>query len=92
MTDLRFFTVREVAELMKVTPPTVHRWIKDGLDGRKLRACHIGEYRIEENDLRKFLRLEKSDESQSFVPRSSVPTRDEINRVLQEHCVGGLNE
>ncbi len=45
-------TVREVADLLKVSEVTVRRWIKDG----ELRAIDIGKgWRIGTNDLDAFL-------------------------------------
>ena len=41
-------TVKETAEIFKVKPLTVHRWIKDG----KIRAVKIiGSVRIEESEI-----------------------------------------
>ena len=57
MTD-RYLTIPEVAELLKVHPRTVRRWIKAG----KLKATALPgrgsvgvEYRISEADLQAFL-------------------------------------
>jgi excisionase family DNA binding protein len=43
-----FYTAHEVAERLKLTPATIHRYIRTG----KLQATRIGRnYRISENDL-----------------------------------------
>lgn len=48
----RYQTVREVAELLKVSEATVRRWIRDG----ELRAIDIGKgWRIGADDLGAFL-------------------------------------
>lgn len=52
MSHQQYQTVREVAELLKVSEVTVRRWIKDG----ELRAINIGKgWRIGANDLETFL-------------------------------------
>ena len=50
--DEEMYTPAEVAEYLKVDIRTVYRWIR----GEEMDAIQFGrEYRISENDLRKFL-------------------------------------
>ena len=52
MEELRIYTVKEVADLLKVSKMTVSRYIQSGkLKSRKLGRMH----RIADDDLRKFL-------------------------------------
>ena len=52
MTEIRVYTVEEVATIMKVTKTTVYAYIKSG----KLKAKKIGKYyRITEENLKAFL-------------------------------------
>ena len=52
MTEIKVYTVDEVAELLQVTRTTVYAYIKSG----KLKAKKIGKYyRITEENLRAFL-------------------------------------
>ena len=52
MEELRIYTVKEVADLLKVSKMTVSRYIKAG----KLKSSKLGRmYRIADDDLRKFL-------------------------------------
>lgn len=53
----KFYTIEEVAELLKVAYLTVYRWIQAG----KLEAVKAGkQYRIKHTQLDKFLSLHKS--------------------------------
>jgi excisionase family DNA binding protein len=52
---IRFFTIPEVAERLRVCTRTVRRWIKAG----DLIAHRIGGVRIAESDLRAFLALRR---------------------------------
>ena len=53
---IRFFTITEVAECVRVAPRTVRRWIKAGdLVVHRVR----GAVRISEDDLRAFLALHR---------------------------------
>ena len=47
----KFFTAQEVAKKLRVSERSVMRYIK----AKKLRAIKIGQWRIKEIDLRKFL-------------------------------------
>jgi len=48
----KLFTVREVAELLKVNIMTIYRWIKEG----KIKQTKIGRsVRIDESELNKFI-------------------------------------
>ncbi len=52
MTEIKVYTVDDVAELLQVTRTTVYAYIKSG----KLKAKKIGKYyRITEENLRAFL-------------------------------------
>jgi len=48
----KLYTLGEVAKYLRVSERTLFRYIKSG----KLRAHHIGQWRISEKDLRKFLK------------------------------------
>lgn len=49
---IKFYTVPETAQALKVTPQTIRAWIKEG----KLRSQRIGRpILITENNLREFL-------------------------------------
>ena len=53
MTDtVQYYTIKEVAEMLKVAYLTVYRWVKDG----KIEAYKLGkEYRIKKTDIEKFV-------------------------------------
>ena len=52
MAEEKFYTVDEVAIILKVNPMTVYRWIKAG----KLKSYKAGkQYRVKKEDLDKFL-------------------------------------
>lgn len=52
--DIKFYTAKEVADLLGFHVNTVRRHIKQG----KLKAIKIGRgYRIEENDLKEYLKM-----------------------------------
>lgn len=52
MEELRIYTVKEVADLLKVSKMTVSRYIQSG----KLKSSKLGRmHRITDTDLRKFL-------------------------------------
>ena len=52
MEELRIYTVKEVADLLKVSKMTISRYIQTG----KLKSSKLGRmYRITDDDLRKFL-------------------------------------
>jgi len=52
MTNEQYYTIEEVAEMLKVVYLTVYRWIQDG----KLKAYKAGkQYRINKTDLDRFI-------------------------------------
>ena len=52
MTEEKYYTIEEVAEMLKVVYLTVYRWIQDG----KLKAYKAGkQYRINKSDLDGFI-------------------------------------
>jgi len=52
MTDEQYYTIEEVAKMLKVAYLTVYRWIQDN----KLPSVKAGkQYRIKKNDLDNFL-------------------------------------
>lgn len=52
MEDEKYYTIQEVADMLKVAYLTIYRWIK----GNKLNAVKAGkQYRIKKSDLDKFL-------------------------------------
>jgi putative molybdopterin biosynthesis protein len=52
MTEEKYYTIEEVAEMLKVVYLTVYRWIQDG----KLKAYKAGkQYRINKTDLDRFI-------------------------------------
>lgn len=56
MTDEQYYTIEEVAKMLKVVYLTVYRWIHDG----KLSALKAGkQYRIKKEDLDTFLKSYK---------------------------------
>lgn len=56
ITATKFYTIEEIAELLKVSYLTVFRWIQAG----KLSAYKVGKgYRIEVSDLMSFLEKSK---------------------------------
>ena len=55
-TATQFYTIEEIAELLKVSYLTVFRWVQAG----KLTAYKVGkQYRIDVQDLNKFLEESK---------------------------------
>lgn len=55
-TATQFYTIEEIAELLKVSYLTVFRWVKAG----KLTAYKVGkQYRIDVQDLNNFLEKSK---------------------------------
>jgi len=52
MTEEQYYTIKEVAKMLKVVYLTVYRWIQSG----KLTAYKVGkQYRIKKSDLDKFM-------------------------------------
>lgn len=52
MTEEKYYTIEEVAKMLKVVYLTVYRWIQDG----KLKAYKAGkQYRINKTDLDRFI-------------------------------------
>jgi len=48
----KLLTIKEVAEILRVSERSVNRYIEAG----RLRASRIGQWRIKQSDLEKFLR------------------------------------
>ena len=56
MTGEQYYSIKEVATMLKVAYLTVYRWIKSG----KLKAVKAGkQYRIKKEDLDKFIKRQK---------------------------------
>ena len=56
MTDEQYYTIEEVAKMLKVAYLTVYRWIQSG----KLNSNKAGkQYRIKKTDLDKFIERHK---------------------------------
>lgn len=56
MTNEQYYTIEEVAEMLKVAYLTVYRWIQDG----KLDAVKAGkQYRIKDSDLETFIKIKR---------------------------------
>jgi len=54
MVDDKYYTLKEVASLLKVTYMTVFRWVK----GNKVKAVKAGkQYRIRQEDLNDFINV-----------------------------------
>ncbi len=51
MTEDKFLTIKEVAEILRVSGRSVNRYIKAG----KLKASRIGQWRIKQSDIDKFI-------------------------------------
>jgi excisionase family DNA binding protein len=49
----KLLTIKEVAKILRVSERSVNRYIESG----KLRASKIGQWRIKESDLERFLKL-----------------------------------
>ena len=47
----KLFTLKETAKILRVSERTIMRYLKSG----KLKACKLGQWRIKESDLNKFL-------------------------------------
>ena len=47
----KLFTLKETAQILRVSERTVMRYLKSG----KLKASNLGQWRIKESDLNKFL-------------------------------------
>lgn len=57
MTEEKYYTIEEVAKMLKVVYLTVYRWIQDG----KLKAYKAGkQYRVEKEDLNNFVKNYKN--------------------------------
>lgn len=57
MTEEQFYTVDELAQILKVNPMTVYRWIKTN----KLMSLKAGkQYRVKKEDLDNFLNNKKN--------------------------------
>jgi len=53
----RLLTLKEVAKILRVSERSVNRYIEAG----RLRASRIGQWRIKESDLEKFLKENTND-------------------------------
>jgi len=49
----KLFTLKETAKILRVSERTILRYLKSG----KLKASKLGQWRIKESDLEKFLKL-----------------------------------
>lgn len=56
MTDKRFLTVKEVADILRVSERSIMRYIESG----RLKASKIGQWRISEDDLGNFIVANKN--------------------------------
>lgn len=52
MVEDKLLTIKEVAEILRVSERSVNRYIEAG----RLRASRIGQWRIKQSDLEKFLK------------------------------------
>ena len=52
----KLLTIKEVAKILRVSERSVNRYIESG----RLRASRIGQWRIKQSDLDKFLKNKKS--------------------------------
>ena len=51
-TDIKVYTLEEIAELLHITRPTLYTYVKEG----KLKAVKVGKYwRVTEKNLQEFL-------------------------------------
>lgn len=56
MDNTEYYTIKEVAEMLKVVYMTVYRWVKSG----KLESYKVGKkFMIKKSDLDKFIELSK---------------------------------
>jgi len=49
----KLFTLKETAKILRVSERTIMRYLKSG----KLKASKLGQWRIKESDLERFLKL-----------------------------------
>ena len=61
----KLLTIEEVAKILRVSTRTVNRYIESG----RLRASRIGQWRIKESDLEKFL---KENLNEKGYPRKNI--------------------
>jgi excisionase family DNA binding protein len=55
--DDKYYTIQEIADILKVNYMTVYRWIRAG----KMEAYQLQkQYRIRENDFQKFMEASKT--------------------------------
>ena len=74
MLTRQFFSVKDVAELLKVGPVTVRNWVKSG----DLRAVDVGrEWRIAPKDLEAFLQRHTNRPEEGSNPSDTVGKRTE---------------
>ena len=62
----KLFTLKETAKILRVSERTIMRYLKSG----KLKASKLGQWRIKESDLEKFLK------ENSNVKRKHMATPD----------------
>lgn len=74
MAEGQYYTIKEVAEMLKVAYLTVYRWIKSG----KLFSFKVGkQYRIKKKDLDKFL----------IKVKIEKPEGVKLNKIYNENCL-----
>jgi len=57
----KLFTLKETAKILRVSERTIMRYLKSG----KLKACKLGQWRIKESDLEKFLKENSNEKRKS---------------------------
>ena len=60
----KLLTIKEVAKILRVSERSVNRYIESG----RLRASRIGQWRIKESDLEKFL---KENSNEKIIKRTN---------------------
>ena len=86
--ELDLVTVAEAARLLRVSPVTIHRWIKRGL----LPSCHVGPraVRIRRSDLENMIRPDERDseraaaEGERYTPQRTTPYTEEEKQRISE--------
>lgn len=56
---MKLYTLQEAAEILKVTPRSIHRFIRDG----RLEARKIGRWRISQAAIEKFIQGQPTEDS-----------------------------
>jgi len=57
----KLFTLKETAKILRVSERTIMRYLKSG----KLKASKLGQWRIKESDLEKFLKENSNEKRKS---------------------------